>query len=224
MNNSNTEILAVIPAYNEEHHIANVVIGALEYLHVLVIDDGSNDATAEIAKSSGALIQIQDTNQGKGIALQSGFKMAIEGGYQAVVTLDADGQHDPAEIPKFLHAYQANHSDLIIGNRDFSQMPLTRRISNSIGARTFSWALGQDVPDNQSGYRLISQRLMTGVLESQETGFEFEVEMIKICVRNNFKLDWVPIRTIYAGETSHIQPLKHIKDFLRILWQTRRGI
>jgi glycosyltransferase involved in cell wall biosynthesis len=223
MNNSNTEILAVIPAYNEEHHIANVVTGALEYLHVLVIDDGSSDATAEIAKSAGALIQIQDPNQGKGIALQSGFKMAIEGGYQAVVTLDADGQHDPAEIPKFLHAYQADHSDLVIGKRDFSQMPLARRISNSIGSRAFSWALGQDVPDNQSGYRLISQRLMTAVLESQETGFEFEVEMIKICVRNGFKLAWVPIRTIYAGETSHIQPLRHIKEFLRILWQTRRG-
>jgi glycosyltransferase involved in cell wall biosynthesis len=218
------DILALIPAYNEASHIASVVAGARRHLPALVVDDGSSDATAALAQSAGATVISQQPNAGKGAALKLGFRWAIEHAYAAIVTLDADGQHDPAEIPTFLQSFQANACDLIIGERDFSKIPNIRRISNTIGRVTFSWALGRPVRDNQSGYRLISRRLMEAMLASREQGFQFEVEMILVCVRQEFQLCGVPIRTIYADEHSHIQPLRHILEFTRMLLRTRRAM
>jgi glycosyltransferase involved in cell wall biosynthesis len=216
------KVLGIIPAYNEAGKIGQVLSTALKYLPVLVIDDGSSDTTAQIAESSGAKVFRQKPNQGKGLALRAGFLHAIEAGFEAVVTLDADGQHDPDEIPAFLRAYQRNRADLIIGERDFSQIPLVRRFANSLGKWSFSWAVGQPIRDNQSGYRLISRRMMEAVLGSRESGFEFEVEMIVVCIQKGFTLEWVPIRTIYGGEGSHIQPFKHTVEFTRMVLQTRR--
>jgi glycosyltransferase involved in cell wall biosynthesis len=218
------DILALIPAYNEASHITAVVAGARQHLPVLVVDDGSRDATAELAQAAGATVVSQQPNAGKGAALMLGFRWAIERGYAAVVTLDADGQHDPAEIPAFLQAFEGQACDLVIGERDFSKIPIVRRISNTIGRTTFSWALGRHVGDNQSGYRLISRRLMEAMLASQEQGFQFEVEMILVCVRQGYSLCGVPIRTIYADERSHIQPLRHILEFTRMLLRTRRAM
>ena len=216
--------LAVIPAYNEAQRVADVVRRARATLPVLVVDDGSTDETASLAEEGGATVLRQRPNQGKGAALRAGFRWALEAGYQAVIMLDADGQHDPAEIPLFLRAYQEAGADLIIGARDFRQMPPVRRATNTIGRWLFSWALGQPDRDNQSGYRLVSRRLMEAMLDSSESGFEFEVEMITVCVERGLRLGWVPIRTIYAGERSHIHPLRHVVHFLRIVWQTRRRI
>ena len=218
-----TESLALIPAYNEAGHIAQVVTGASAHLPVLVVDDGSRDDTAARAEGAGATVLRQIPNQGKGTALRAGFRWALERGYATVVTLDADGQHDPAEIPNFLDAYDGRGADLIIGARDFSRMPPVRRLSNTLGGWAFSWAIGQPIRDNQSGYRLISRRLLEAILTSDEAGFEFEVEMIVICVQRGFKLDWVPIRTIYAGEGSHIRPWHHTLNFTRMVWQTRKS-
>lgn len=217
-------ILALIPAYNESLRVAAVVEGARLHLPVLVVDDGSRDDTADQARTAGATVLIQTPNQGKGTALQAGFRWALAEGYEAVVTLDADGQHNPAEIPKFLQAYNTLHADLVIGQRNFSQMPPVRRLANWLGGLGYSWAVGQAIPDNQSGYRLLSRRLLTTLLEQNfERGFEYEVEMITMCVRRGFSLAWVPIETIYAGETSHINPLVHTRNFLRLLWRTRQA-
>ena len=216
-------VLALIPAHNEAQAIASVVAGALVYLPVLVVDDGSTDDTATLAQSAGAAMLRQVPNQGKGEALRAGFRRALAEGAEAVVTLDGDGQHDPAEIPRFLAAYSAGGADLIIGQRDYRQMPPVRRLANWLGRWVFSWALGQDIRDNQSGYRLVGRRLMEAMLTGRESGFEFEMEMIATCLRNGLVLDWVPIRTIYAGETSHINNLQHVKNFLRVAWQTRRA-
>jgi glycosyltransferase involved in cell wall biosynthesis len=216
------KILGIIPAYNEAEKIGKVVSAAREHLPVLVIDDGSQDATAQVAERSGAKVFRQNPNQGKGLALRAGFLHAIEAGFHAVVTLDADGQHDPEEIPDFLRAFQETRADLIIGERDFGQIPPIRRMANTLGKLSFSWAVGQPIGDNQSGYRLISRRMMKAVLGSRESGFEFEVEMIVICIQRGYSLEWVPIRTIYAGEGSHIQPLKHTVEFTRMVLQTRR--
>jgi glycosyltransferase involved in cell wall biosynthesis len=189
---------------------------------VLVVDDGSSDETAVVAETAGAAVLRQWPNQGKGAALRAGFRWAIEQDYQAVLTLDADGQHDPAEIPHFLHAYQTNQLDLLIGARDFRQMPPVRRLANSLGGWSFSWAVGQSIRDNQSGYRLLSHRMMEAALNSREQGFEFEVEMIVVCLQREFKLGWVPIRTIYTGQGSHIHPLRHLINFMRLVWHTRQ--
>jgi glycosyltransferase involved in cell wall biosynthesis len=221
-NSDMTKILGLIPAYNEAAHINKVVTGAQTHLPVLVVDDGSADDTASRAEAAGATVLRQTPNQGKGVALRAGFSWALEAGYEAIITLDADGQHDPAEIPRFLDAYAGHGADLIIGARDFSQMPPIRRLSNTVGGWAFSWAIGQSIRDNQSGYRLISRRLLEAILASDEAGFEFEVEMIVICIQRGFLLDWVPIRTIYAGETSHIHPWHHTVNFLRMVWQTRK--
>jgi glycosyltransferase involved in cell wall biosynthesis len=218
------KIIALVPAYNEETHVAAVVRRTKQYLPVLVVDDGSTDRTAARAEEAGALILRQSPNQGKGAALRAGFQYALDHDYEAVITLDADEQHDPDEIPTFLEAYADRGADLIIGARQFRHMPIVRRTSNSIGTYLFSWAIGEYMPDNQSGYRLVSRRLMQATAESKEAGFHFEVEQIVTCVINGFLLDWVPIRTIYAGETSHVRPLEHVPNFFRLVWQTRRRI
>ena len=222
MSETASHILALIPAYNEAEHIADVVRGTLPYLPVLVVDDGSRDESAACAESAGATVVRQVPNQGKGAALRAGFRWALDRDYTAVITLDADGQHDPAELPAFLQAYAARQPDLIIGERTFTQMPFPRNVSNTIGRALFSWALGQPVRDNQSGYRLISRRLMEATLESREQGFEFEVEMIVTCVRRGYALGGVPIRTIYAGQGSHIKPVPQTIHFFRVVWQTWR--
>jgi glycosyltransferase involved in cell wall biosynthesis len=214
--------VALIPAYNESARVAEVVRGVAAYLPPLVVDDGSSDDTAARAEAAGATVLRQLPNQGKGAALRAGFRRALADGCDAVVTLDADGQHDPAEIPKFLELFAARQADLIIGQRRLRWMPPIRRLANWLGRKTFSWAIGRPVPDNQSGYRLVSRRLMVALDSAEETGFEFELEMIVTCVRQGLTLDWVPIRTIYTGEGSHIDSATHLKNFLRVVGQTRR--
>lgn len=216
------DVIALIPAYNEALHIAPVAAGAREFVPVLVVDDGSVDDTAICAQEAGATVLRQWPNQGKGAALRAGMRWALDRNCQAVLTLDADGQHDPADIPAFLRLWNDGGADLIIGARDFRQIPLTRRVANTLGRWSFSWAMGQPIHDNQSGFRLLTRRMMETALELTSTGFEFEVEMIVQCVRQGYPLAWVPIRTIYAGERSHIRPLTHIVRFLRLVRRTRQ--
>jgi glycosyltransferase involved in cell wall biosynthesis len=214
--------LALIPAYNEAQRIAPVIAATLEHLPALVVDDGSRDDTSGVAEAAGATVLRQVPNQGKGAALRAGLRWGLEHNYDAVLTLDADGQHDPAEIPAFLTRHAALRADLLIGCRDFNQMPLSRRVANTLGRWSFSWALGQRVEDNQSGYRLLSRRMAEAVLDSQEHGFEFEVEMIVTCVQRGYTLAWAPIRTIYGDQGSHIDPWTHMRNWVRVVRQTRR--
>jgi hypothetical protein len=103
-------------------------------------------------------------------------------------------------------------------------MPPVRRLSNELGGRALSWAVGQPIPDNQSGYRLLGRRLMETLSGSDEHGFEFEVEMITTCVREGWPIAWVPIRTIYAGEPSHIRPWTHFTSFARMVRRARSDV
>lgn len=218
------KILALIPAYNESRNITPVIQQTRQYLPVLVIDDGSRDNTVQVAEQAGAEVIRQVPNQGKGAALINGFRHAVERGFEALVMLDADGQHDPHEIPQFLERYAATRADLIIGQRNFRQMPRFRGATNTLGTRMFSWAAGQPIYDNQSGYRLLSRRMMEATLTSRETNFEFEVEMIVVCIQRGYRLEWVPIRTIYGDQGSHIRPLRHAYHFIRMVLQTRAAI
>ena len=219
-------IVAVIPGYNEAPRIGAVVEAARVHLPVIVVDDGSSDGTAEVARAAGAAAIEQVPNQGKGAALRTGFRRALEAdGIEAILTLDGDGQHDPAEIPAFLAALALEpRPDLVIGRRNFRAMPPLRRLSNVLGGWAFSWAIGHEVPDNQSGYRLVSRRLAEATLASDEPGFAFEVEQITMCIRMGGTIAWVPIRTIYAGAPSHIRPLAHLREFIRIVRQARRDV
>jgi len=222
-------VIAVIPAHDEAPRVGPVVRGALEALPVVVVDDGSGDETADVARRAGATVLVQRPNQGKGAALRAGFRYALELGAEAVVTLDADGQHDPTEIPSLLAARlaggdgdDASAAELVIGQRRFAEMPPVRRLSNSIGTVALSAALGHWVPDNQSGYRVIGRRLTQAMLTSRDDGFAFEVEMIAVCLREGWPIAWAPIRTIYGEERSHIRPLRHLREFLAVTARARR--
>ena len=221
------QIIALVPAHDEAPRVGRVVEGAVRHVPVLVVDDGSSDATAELAEGAGATVIRQSPNQGKGAALRSGFAAALEAGAQAVITVDGDGQHDPAEIPAFLgeHArgvIAGEPAELIIGARSFRRMPPMRRAANWLGTVTLSAALGRWIADNQSGYRLVGRRLMEAMLDSREQGFSFEVEMIAVCLREGWPIGWIPVRTIYADERSHIRPGRHVREFLAVTGRARR--
>lgn len=216
------DVIALIPAYQEGPRIAAVAAAAARHLPVVVVDDGSTDETAAQAASAGATVIRQLPNRGKGAALREGFRHALEAGVEAVVTLDADGQHDPAEIPRFLAVFESAGAELIVGRRDFRRMPPVRRLSNTLGGLILSVAVGRRIPDNQSGYRLVGRRLMAALLESDEDGFAFEVEMIARVIALGVPIAWVPIRTIYAGEPSHIRPWAHFRSFLGAARDARR--
>jgi glycosyltransferase involved in cell wall biosynthesis len=213
----------LIPAHNEAPRIGPVVQGAVRHLPVLVVDDGSADDTARVAEAAGARVVRQPANLGKGEALQAGFRRAMADGAAAVVTLDADGQHDPGEIPAFLAARERTGAELVVGARQFHAMPPSRRLANTLGKRVLRWATGRDIPDNQSGYRLVGRPLMEAMLRSEEPGFGFEVEMIVECARRGWAIEWVPIRTIYGEEKSHIHAVTHLSRFLKLAWRIRRA-
>jgi len=215
-------VLGLIPAWNEAARIRPVVEGARRYLSVLVVDDGSTDETAAVARSAGAMVVCHGENRRKGAALQTGFAWALAHGYDAVITLDADGQHDPAEIPRFLAALEAGAGDLVIGERDFAQMPWPRWWSTPLGAWFLSLALGGKVTDHQSGYRLLTRRLLEQ-MQLTSTGFEMEVEMMAEAMRLGLTIAWVPIRTIYGiGKPSYFQPFSDTLRFIRMVWQIWR--
>jgi len=215
--------LAVIPAYNEAPRVAAVVAGASMHVDtVVVVDDGSNDATAEAAATAGAHVLQQPGNLGKGAALARGLGWAAERGCAAVVTLDGDGQHDPKEIPAFLEAWRQGEGDLIIGRRSFSTMPPPRRLANVAGRLLLGWALGEAVPDNQSGYRLLNRRALAAA-RPRRADFAAEVLMIADALAAGLALGWVPIRTIYIGAPSHFRPLGDSVAFLRLVVRLRRA-
>jgi len=219
---SETSILALIPAWNEATRIGPIVKTTRARLPVVVVDDGSDDDTPAVAEAAGAIVVRHSQREGKGVALMTGFDWALEQGYDAVITLDADGQHDPADIPKFLAAYAAGAGDLIIGQRDFSQMPFPRLFTNPFGSWLLSLALGTRIYDNQSGYRLHSRRFLE-TLDLTTTGFELEVEVIIHAVCRGVRIGWVDIRTIYdIDKVSYFHPIKDTARFFGMVWYAWR--
>jgi glycosyltransferase involved in cell wall biosynthesis len=220
------EIIALIPAYNEVSHIRNVVERACKYLPVIVIDDGSTDGCAAAAALAGAKVIAHAVNRGKGAALNSGFDYAATRGVAAAITLDADGQHDPDEIPLFIDAFRAGQGDIIIGQRTFGQMPWVRQAANRTGNWLLGLAMGQPVPDNQSGYRLFSRDVLRHIRPTSAR-FEAEVEILLRAQMAGYRIGWVPIKTIYGDEVSHFRPGRDVPLFLKMVWRIwlarRRG-
>lgn len=220
-------ILILIPAYNEEAKIGLLLERISELFPVtdtLVIDDGSTDGTASIARQNGVNVISQPTNLGKGMALKRGFEFAIEKGYDAVITMDADLQHNPSEIPKFLKEYKEG-ADLIIGTRDphVKEMPLIRFLVNNTTSLVASLLSGIRIHDSQSGYRLLRTDLLRNV-NIETYRFQTETEIIVKAVRLGYLLKEIPIETIYlSGNRSHINPfidtIRFIALSLKLLWQ-----
>lgn len=216
------EIIALIPNYNEARHITDVVRRTLAYVPAVVIDDGSTDGSGAAAALAGAKVLVHPTNQGKGKALNTGYDYALQRGVAAVITLDADGQHDPDEIPDFIAAFRAGQGDLIIGQRSFAEMPSKNQFGNRTGSFLLGLAMGRPVPDNQSGYRLLSRAVLAQVRPSS-TRFEAEVEILLRAQMAGFRLAWIPIKTIYNDTKSHFRPLHDSALFLRMVWRIWRA-
>jgi glycosyltransferase involved in cell wall biosynthesis len=222
MNQDRGEIIVLIPAYNEARFIGDVVQGALRYAPVIVIDDGSTDGSGAAAALAGAKVLVHTTNRGKGKALNTGFDYAVQRGVDAAITLDADGQHDPAEIPKFIAAFRAGKGEVIIGQRDFSQMPARNQFGNRTGTFLLGLAMGRPIPDNQSGYRLLSRAVLEKI-RPDSSRFEAEVELLLRAQLAGFRMAWVPIRTIYNEKVSHFRPARDSWLFLKMVWRIWRA-
>jgi glycosyltransferase involved in cell wall biosynthesis len=212
-------ILAVIPCFNEETRIADVVRRCLRHTDaVLVVDDGSTDETAAKAKGAGAVVISHVRNRGKGVALNTGYAYAVRRGYDAVVTLDGDGQHDPGEIPKFIEAAGSSGVHVVLGCRmtDVKDMPGIRRWTNRTTSRLVSRLSGQRMQDSQTGFRLIKCAVLEAV-RCVTRNYEAESEILIKAGRKGFHVAEVPVSTIYHGGKSSIHPIIDTLRFIRLV-------
>lgn len=194
-------VMALIPAYNEERKVADVVAQCLPLVdYVVVVDDGSVDGTARKARQAGAVLLSQPRNMGKGAALERGFRWAQECGVEYIITLDGDGQHPPKHIPQFVAQLERGYH-VVLGNRmaDLSGMPLERRFSNLTTSLVISLIAGQYIPDSQNGYRGIATRVVNGMTFTKR-GFELEAELLFKASRLGYRIGNTPIETVYTGE------------------------
>jgi glycosyltransferase involved in cell wall biosynthesis len=204
-------ICALIAAFNEEAHIADVVKGtALHASPVVVVDDGSTDNTAARARDAGAIVIRHEQNRGKGWAIRTGLEYALKQDRSHVLFLDADLQHDPAEIPRLVARAEQGHGDFVIGEREFRKdaMPAARFYANVIGSAILSRFIGADVVDSQSGFRLIRADLLRRI-RLTGTGYEIETEMLIKLVRAGAAVERVTIRRLqYEGAHSKLRPFR----------------
>ena len=217
-------VCAIIPAFGEEQFIGGVVRGVLEHLdHVLVIDDHSPDQTAQVAREAGAEVIRHSENLGKGAAIKTGLgKAANRFGF--FLFMDGDGQHDPAEIPKFLRKATETQAHLVVGNRmwNVATMPAIRRWTNKFMSRQISKLCRQELPDSQCGYRMARSELLP-LLRDCSDGFAFETECLLLTARNGFQIEFVPVRTIYRDERSKIKPMRDTWRYISVLGKYRSG-
>jgi glycosyltransferase involved in cell wall biosynthesis len=219
-----TTVGAVIPAFLEEKHIAEVARRTLQQLdHVLVVDDGSPDATATNARESGAEVIVHQQNRGKGESIKTGLRHWLDQNLAYVVILDGDGQHLPEEIDRFLDAAASKRAPLLVGNRmtDVRQMPWVRLFVNRYMSNKISRVCGQSIPDTQCGFRMVHRTLIPDLLGGAER-FDYETEMLILASRKGCRIDSVAISTVYSDEVSSIHPVRDTIRFFRLMHRHRR--
>jgi len=217
--------MVVIPALDAGASVGDVVRASLAQLpDVVVVNDGSTDATPAEAAAAGAVVLEHPHNLGKGAALRTGFRYALDKGFDAVITVDADGQHLPSEIPKFLGAWRETHADLIIGDRShlFGGMLPRRRNANVFSAWAISKCAGKVVTDSQSGFRLYSASLIREV-SMGANGFAAESEIIVRAGRLGRTILSIPIELGFVNglATSHYRPLLDTLRIAGVVTRTR---
>lgn len=213
------KICVLIPSFNEEKTIGWLVAAVKKLGHaVVVVDDGSGDNTAKIALEAGAEVLVNEINLGKGSSLRRAFEMMKTKDYDAIVTMDGDGQHLPSDIEQFLKAYVQRKPGIIVGNRMLRAkgMPLLRWLTNKIMSFVISKKCRQEVPDTQCGFRLIDKEVLMR-LELATEKFEIESEMLLEASRLGFKIESVPIVTVYEGQYSAIHPVKDTVRFFKFM-------
>ena len=222
---SKERIAALIPAYNEEKHIGEVVLRTRAQLgHVLVVDDGSIDRTAERARAAGAEVIVHSQNQGKGESIKTGLRHWLDRQVDFVVILDADGQHRPEEIDRFIAmAGLETPPKMVVGNRmnDVARMPRIRRLVNRYMSNQISRVCEQEIPDTQCGFRMLHRDLIPELLGGGAR-FDYETEMLFIASRQGFAIASVPISTVYSDEVSSIHPVRDTVRFFKLMRRYRR--
>ncbi len=215
-----SQTVAVIPAYHDEKHIGDIVRRTAQQLdHVLVIDDGSNDETAQRAREAGAEVIVHSQNRGKGEAIKTGLRHCLAREVTWLILLDSDGQHLPEEIERFLSAAAyATQPMLFVGNRmdNASAMPFIRRVVNRYMSRRISHLCGQRIPDTQCGFRMLHQQLIPELLGGGDR-FDYDTEVLIIASRKRYRIEPVPITTVYSDQVSNIHPVRDAFRFFKLM-------
>ena len=212
---------AVVPAFNAARHLPDVITDIAQHIpreRIIVVDDGSSDATRETAVAAGVVVVVHDGNRGKGAALVSGGKRAIELGMAYAITLDADGQHNPAEIPRFVALAGRTDADIIVGNRmdDRKDMPFIRVFANTTTSWFVSLRSGARIPDSQNGYRMIKTWVFDKI-DFETTRYDTESEILIKAARMGARIESLPVETIYGDEKSTVNPFIDTLRFFRLV-------
>jgi len=220
----NDKIFAVIAAYNEEKEIASVIRGVKNHIvpeQIIVVDDGSKDNTKKTSLDEGATVLKNVINVGKGAALKTGCDYAIRQGASAIVVLDADNQHDPKEIPKFLEALKNN--DIVFGVRKFNKnMPFVLKLGNTFIKHASRTLYGINLKDSQCGYRAFTAETYKKIRWTV-SDYSLESEMVANVGVHKLKFAEVPIETIYSDKykgTTVIDGIKIVGNLF--MWRLRK--
>jgi glycosyltransferase involved in cell wall biosynthesis len=234
-----SQTAAIIPAYQDEKHIGDIVRRTRARLdHVLVVDDGSSDQTAQRAREAGAEVITHNENRGKGEAIKTGLAHWLNAANTSshavagldreiswVSLLDSDGQHLPEEIDRFLAAaVHATQPTFLIGNRmnNVTGMPVIRCVVNRYMSRQISRVCNQEIPDTQCGFRMLEYRLIPQLLGGGDR-YDYDTEVLIIASRKGYRIESVPITTVYTDQVSKIRPLRDALRFLKLMWRYRKA-
>jgi glycosyltransferase involved in cell wall biosynthesis len=214
-------VLVVIPAYNVAAQLSTLLDRVRQYVcndNLLVVNDGSTDETREILRREVVTFLDFRHNRGKGEALRAAFRFAVDNNYRSVLTLDADLQHEPAEIPGFFA--RDDGRSLVLGVRAMSgrEMPPQRKLSNFLTSIIVSIFSTARVRDSQSGYRLIPTDLLKRV-ELTAADYDLESELLFKAGALGYPIKEVAITTIYRDESSYIRPVSDTLRFIRLMWR-----
>jgi len=212
-------ICVIIPTYNESQAIADLIKQVKRSgLEVIIIDDGSVDDTVKIATACGAEVLTNSRNMGKGASLIKGYNFALECGFDAVISMDGDGQHSPDDLSAFMRKAQSSQSVLIIGNRMGMTrgMPALRVATNYMMSKFISLMVKQCIPDTQCGFRLVKKELLEKI-DLSTSKYETESEVLIKAAHLGFKIESIPVKTIYSGAKSRINPFVDTLRFLRFM-------
>jgi glycosyltransferase involved in cell wall biosynthesis len=213
------KICILIPAHNEAQAIG-LLVEKLKKIgqDVVVVDDGSSDDTGAIARDKGAHVISVSPCGGKGNALRRGFGYIVDRGYDALIMMDGDGQHAVEDVPKFIERFKSGNASIINGDRmgNRGDMPFVRAATNKFMSWMISAVCRQRIADTQCGFRLVSCAVLRSV-KLTSTNFEIESEILIKGSRKGFKIDSVPVQTIYQDEQSKIRPVKDTIRFFKYL-------
>lgn len=211
----------ILPSYNAARHLAGVIDDIRRVdagLRILVVDDGSTDRTADVAREAGVDLEVHPRNRGKGAALATGFAWALRETLDWVFTMDADGQHRPEEMAGFLAAAEHEGLDVVVGNRMEARrdMPWLREQTNLFTSWVVSRLAGVPIRDSQNGYRLFRVASLEGLV-LRTSRYDTESEILVRLARRGCRIGSAPVSTVYGDEQSSINPVVDTGRFLRLV-------